>query len=563
MAAQRNAVPESSSPEVLDLRNANGIVGAFGTLQRSETGTKSWRRKFRVLLVIAGPGLIVMGGGNDAGGVQVYAQLGQDYGMKLLWCLFLLFPILFFCQEMVVRLGAVSGVGHGKLIFARFGRLWGTFSVADLFIINAVTIVVEFIGVEQSLAFFGIASLWAVLLSAILLFAVMAGGTYRYWERFLIFLVAANFVTFPMAYFAHASVTTTAAGAIPSLPSGLNVTLLLLIVAVVGTTVEPWQLFFQQSNVADKRITPQWISYERLDTGLGVAIEVVGAVVLMAACAFGLAHTREFGNFSDLSATAAALQRHVGHGVGDMLALATLDGSLIGANLTALTTTYTLGDVYPKMRHSLHWKPSQAPWFYGLYAVLVGLSAIVTLAWGNDLGVVIDGVEALNGILLPSALIFLILLANDRAVLGPWTNNTAQNWVAGLIAWTVTTFSLAPLVTTFYPNVTLTQCGYAFAVCTLIGLAAAVVLWRCRPSRPERDRLEPDSSRRPAGMNRAQWRAVLRQRRLDWRTPRIDTLAPPALSVARRISLLTLRCYIIVAIVIMAIKLIQVTTAHH
>jgi len=92
------------------------IVGALGTLKRSETGpSNSWRRKLRVLLVILGPGLIVMGGGNDAGGVQVYLQLGQDYGMKLLWCLVLLFPILFFCQEMVVRLGAVSGVGHGKL----------------------------------------------------------------------------------------------------------------------------------------------------------------------------------------------------------------------------------------------------------------------------------------------------------------------------------------------------------------------------------------------------------------------------------------------------------------
>jgi Mn2+/Fe2+ NRAMP family transporter len=167
---------------------------------------------------------------------------------------------------------------------------------------------------------------------------------------------------------------------------------LLLVVAVVGTTVEPWQLFFQQSNVVDKRITPRWLNYERLDTGVGVLIEVIGALVLMAACAFGLAHTSAFGNFTDISSTAAELQRHVGHGTGYLIALATLDGSLIGANLTALTTTYTLGDVYPKMRHSLHWKPRQAPWFYGLYAVLVGVAAVVTLAWGNDLGVVIDGV---------------------------------------------------------------------------------------------------------------------------------------------------------------------------
>src|SRR6202522_380364 len=299
--------PGSDGPAVLDPQHAGDIVGALGTLKRNETGnTKSWRRKFRLLLVIAGPGLIVMGGGNDAGGVSVYAQMGQDYGMKLLWTLVLLFPSLYVCQEMVVRLGAVSGVGHGKLILARFGKFWGTFSVADLFIINAVTIVVEFIGVEQALSFFGMPDLWAVVLSAILLFAVMAGGTYRYWERFLILLVIANFVTFPvLAFFSPASASTTFAGVVPSMPGGLNATLLLLIVAVVGTTVEPWQLFFQQANVVDKRITPRWLNYERLDTGIGIVIEVVGALVIMGACAFGLAHTRVFGNFSDLSTTMA------------------------------------------------------------------------------------------------------------------------------------------------------------------------------------------------------------------------------------------------------------------
>ena len=563
MASQQNPAPGSAGPAVLDPQHAGDIVGALGTLKRGETGgTRSWRKKLRTLLIIAGPGLIVMGGGNDAGGVQVYAQMGQDYGMKLLWTLVLLFPILFFCQEMVVRLGAVSGVGHGRLIFARFGKFWGTFSVADLFVINAVTVVVEFIGVEQSLSFFGLPGAWAVVLSAVLLFAVMAGGTYRYWERFLILLVVANFVTFPMAYLAHTSVTSTAAGAVPSLPGGLNATVLLVVVAVVGTTVEPWQLFFQQSNVVDKRITPRWLNYERLDTALGVLIEVAGAVVLMATCAFGLAHTTAFGNFADLSSTSAALDRHVGHGVGALLALAALDGSLIGANLTALTTTYTLGDVYPRMRHSLHWKPRQAPWFYGLYAVLVGLAAAVTLAWGSDLGVVIDGVEALNGILLPSALVFLILLANDKPVLGPWANSTAQNWAGGVIAWAVTTFSLAPLVTTFYPDVTLRQCEYAFAACTALGLGVAVVLWRLRPSRHRPVILDPDTNRRPPGMSRSRWRSDLRERRAAWRTPRLETLPRPALTAARRIGLLTLRGYVVFAIVIMAIKLAQVTAGH-
>jgi Mn2+/Fe2+ NRAMP family transporter len=559
--AEQSAAVGRAGPAVLDPQHAGDIVGALGTLRQSEPGRpRSWRRKLRLLLVIIGPGLIVMGGGNDAGGVQVYAQMGQDYGMKLLWTLILLFPILYLCQEMVVRLGTVSGVGHGRLIFARFGKFWGTFSVADLLVINAVTVVIEFIGTEQALSFFGIPGFWAVVGSAGLLFAVMAGGTYRYWERFLIALVIANFVTFPLAYFAHTRVTSAVSGAVPSLPGGLNATILLLVVAVVGTTIEPWQLFFQQSSVVDKRITPRWVNYERLDTGLGVLVEVAGALVLMAACAFGLARTPAFGNFADLSTTAADLQRYVGHGAGALLMLATLDGSLIGANLTALTVGYTLGDVSGKMRHSLHWKPRQAPFFYGLYGALVGLSAIVTLAWGNDLGVVIDGVEALNGILLPSTLVFLVLLANDKAVLGPWANSLAQNWVSGVLVWAVTTFSLAPLVTTFFPDVTLTQCLYAFIVCTAGGLTAGATLWRLRPARHQPVSLAPDGNQRPPGMNRYEWREILRTRRAEWRTPRLETLQRPTLSVSRKIGLLTLRGYIVFAIVIMAIKLVQVTT---
>jgi Mn2+/Fe2+ NRAMP family transporter len=554
---------ESAGLAIRDPQHAGDILGALGTLKQSEPDrTRSWRRRLRLLLIILGPGLIAMGGGNDAGGVQVYLQMGQDYGMRLLWCFVLLFPILFICQEMVLRLGAVSGVGHGRLIFARFGKFWGSFAVGDLFIINAVTVAAEFIGVQQALTFLGLSNAVAIAVSAVLLFLVMAGGSYRSWERFLIALVVLDFVVFPIAYFVHANVASTAAGAIPSLPGGMNAGLLLLIVAVVGTTVEPWQMFFQQSSVVDKRITPRWINYERTDTLIGVLIEVVGAVALMAATAFGLAHTSAFGNYSDLGSTMTALQHHVGHGVGVIVALVTLDGSLIGANLTALTISYTLGDVSPKMRHSLHWKPRQAPSFYGLYAVLVALGAAVTLAWGSHLGVVINGVEALNGILLPSALIFLVLLANDKAVLGPWTNNTAHNWVCGLVVWTVTTFSLAPVATTFFPNVTLKQITGAFIACTVLGLAAAAVIWWLRPSRGRAAPLGPEANHRPPGMNRATWRAVLRDNRLAWRTPRLETLERPPVSASRWVGLITLRAYIAFAIVIVIIKLVQTAAGH-
>ena len=211
----------------------------------------------------------------------------------------------------------------------------------------------------------------------------MAGGTYRYWERFLIFLVIANFVTFPMALLVHANAGTSVAGVVPSLPGGLNATLLLVIVAVVGTTVEPWQMFFQQSNVVDKRITPRWLNYERLDTrdrrhhrgdrGRGAD----GRRRL---------RPRAYQCLRQLQRRQHHRRRpaaHVGHGVGDLMALAMIDGSLIGANLTAMTTTYTLGDMSRRCGTPCTDKPRQAPWFYGLYAILIAVSAVVTLAVGQ------------------------------------------------------------------------------------------------------------------------------------------------------------------------------------
>ena len=132
------------------------IVGAFGRIRRDGTGAFSGRwRRLRTLMVITGPGLIVMVGDNDAGGVATYAQAGQNYGMGLLWTLALLIPVLYVNQEMVLRLGAVTRVGHARLIFERFGKFWGAFSVGDLLILNALTIVTEFIGVSLALGFLG------------------------------------------------------------------------------------------------------------------------------------------------------------------------------------------------------------------------------------------------------------------------------------------------------------------------------------------------------------------------------------------------------------------------
>ena len=160
---------------------------------------RSWAARLLTLLAIMGPGLIVMVGDNDAGGVSTYAQAGQNFGLTLLWTLPLLIPVLIVNQEMVVRLGAVTGVGHARLINERFGQFWGMFSVGDLFILNFLTIATEFIGVSLALGYFGVSEYISVPIAAVSLIAMTATGSFRRWERFMFVFIFANFLVIPLA----------------------------------------------------------------------------------------------------------------------------------------------------------------------------------------------------------------------------------------------------------------------------------------------------------------------------------------------------------------------------
>ena len=563
---------------VLDSAHVGDIVGAFGRIRHD--GTDAYEafsgrfRRLRTLMVITGPGLIVMVGDNDAGGVATYTQAGQNYGMGLLWTLALLIPVLYVNQEMVLRLGAVSRVGHARLIFERFGKFWGAFSIGDLLIVNALTIVTEFIGVALALGFLGCPKIVAVPAAAVLLFAVVAGGSFRRWEGLMFLLIAVNVLIIPMVLMVHPAVKATAAGLVPQFPGGLNSTVLLLTVAIVGTTVAPWQLFFQQSNVVDKRITARWIPYARADLVIGIVVVMAGASVLMAVTAFGLAGTPDAGNFTDAGAVATTLAHHVGHTMGVLFAVILLDASLIGANAIGLATTYAVGDAMGK-RHSLHWEITQAPLFYGGYALLLAVSAAVAFSPDHILGLVTQGVQALAGVLLPSATVFLVLLCNDRAVLGPWVNTVRQNILAWTIVWSLVLLSLALTATTFFkdlPTTTIEAGLAAGAVLGIVGGAVAIIAGRRSSDRREAEVIaqafggglnpeEVDEIDDTPSLTRAERRAVLRQDRANWQTPSLAALDRPVMSPIRRAGLLTLRGYLVLAVVFVVIKVVDVAIA--
>jgi NRAMP (natural resistance-associated macrophage protein)-like metal ion transporter len=252
--ATSGAVSEAPPRErfVLDSAHVGDIQGAFGTIRQQQEGSRDLRSQALALLAIVGPGLIVMVGDNDAGGVATYSQAGQNYGTSLLWVLLLLIPVLIVNQEMVVRLGAVTGVGHARLINERFGRFWGWFSVGDLFVLNFLTIVTEFIGVSLALGYFGLSQYIAVPLAAIALVAITISGSFRAWERSMFVFVFANFLVIPLFFMSHPSLSPIVHDFfIPGIQGGATSASVLLIIAIVGTTVAPWQLFFQQSNIID------------------------------------------------------------------------------------------------------------------------------------------------------------------------------------------------------------------------------------------------------------------------------------------------------------------------
>ena len=542
---------------VQDPAHVGDIQGAFGTVRASDLDrSPSWPRRLRYLLAIMGPGLIVMVGDNDAGGVATYAQAGQDYGTRLLWVLAFLIPVLIVNQEMVVRLGAVTGVGHARLIHERFGRFWAAFSIGDLVLVNGLTIVTEFIGVALAGSYFGIPRWISVAGAAAVLVTFTVTGSFRRWERWMYVLIAVNVVMLPLIFLTHPRPAQMARNfVVPGFPGGLNSGVLLLVIAIIGTTVAPWQLFFQQSNVVDKRITPRWIGYERVDTVIGSFVVVIGAAVLIGIAAFGLGGTAAHGHFSDAGAVATGLGHAVGHHAGALFALVLLDASLIGAAAVTLATSYALGDI-AGARHSLHRGIKDAPVFYGCYAFFLAAAATVVLIPGAPLGLITEGVQALAGVLLPSAAVFLVLLCNDKDVLGPWVNRPWLNAVAGVIIGVLVLLSLVLVAATLFPHLS----GGQLAALVMGGAAAGVAgtgAWAMARWRSARRAGLPDDPEEELDTG-----VVLQAERLTWRMPPLPELPRPRWSPGRRAGMLALRAYLVVAVALVIVKIVELSVAH-
>ena len=399
---------------------------------RSKGARPSPFKGLRVLWLLIGPGILVFLGENDAPSMLSYAATGARFGIGF-FIPFVVFTFLmgFVVQEMTVRLGAVTHRGHAELIFDRFGRFWGLFAMGDLIVGNFLTLVTEFIGIRAGLGFFGIRPTVAVGGSLILVLAAITTGRYWTWERITLALAIFNTLFIPAALLArpdwhavgHALVTWA------PLPSGNRYEILVLILADIGATVTPWMLFFQQSAVVDKGMQPRDIHAGRFDTILGALLATVCAIATILATVPLFHHGINAADFQGAQ-FAEALRPWIGQAGAALFALGIFEAGIVAAIAISTSSAYAFGEVL-QTGQSLN-RPLREAWpFYTILLGSASAAAALVLVPRFPLEFVVLTVNVIAVLAMPPALAFLLLLVNDREVMGEYVNGTWAN-VAGV-----------------------------------------------------------------------------------------------------------------------------------
>jgi Mn2+/Fe2+ NRAMP family transporter len=422
------------------------VLRANGVLVR-----RTWQKHLLTFLMVFGPGLIVMEADNDAGAVSTYMQAGGQYGLHLLWILIVLLPICYFVQEMVARLGIATGKGHAAMIYERFGKWWGRFSLFDLLLVNFLTLITEFAAISLALSAMRVIPYISVPVSALGLTLMVVTGSYLRWERTVIALCLMDLAWFVLAYVVHpdwaAVLSSTVAPTMPA--GGITSSLIFLVIAIVGTTIAPWQLFFQQSCVAEKRLRFSDLKWARLDTLIGATFTVMVAGAMMLMGNYGFVHGIAF---QDPAQFAGAVMPALGHFARNGILLLMVNAAVLGTTAISLASAWAYGEV-KGWEQSLHKKLWEAHGFYATYIACVAAAAIIVLVPHMPLQLVIISVQVFAGLILPSAIIFLQLLLNDHELLGEqWVNRPWNNYINWTIIAVLFALSLLLAAQVMLPN---------------------------------------------------------------------------------------------------------------
>ncbi len=408
---------------------------------------RRFAKAFRLYLLLAGPGLIVMFADNDAGGITTYTVTGAKFGYGLIWFLILLLPVAYVVQEMTVRLGAVTKRGHAEAIFDAFGSFWGWFSFIDLALVNWLTLVTEFIGMTAALLIFHVPPILTIIVVSVIMALMVLQGRYWTWEKIAIIFAAVNLIYIPAAFLVHPSVSDVLhQGLVPHFPGGFTSTLFFFLMANIGTTIAPWMIFFQQSAVVDKGMKEKDIPWGQFDTLLGSAFTVIVAIFCVV-----VTGTVLLGTNVESAAQAASLLLSTSPFLGTLIAIGLFDAGFLGAICISLASSWAFGEVFG-WAHSLNLRVREAPWFYACYFFALIMAGAVVLIPGAPLVLITLFVQVIAVTLLPAALVFLILLLNSEEVMGRYKNTPLQNIVSSAIVIAIIILSTLYGISTLFPG---------------------------------------------------------------------------------------------------------------
>jgi Mn2+/Fe2+ NRAMP family transporter len=385
------------------------------------------RRGLVAFLAVMGPGLIAGIAGNDAGGITTYSVLGADTGYRLLWLFPITIVILAIVQEMAARLGVVTGQGLSDLIRDRFGVRWTAFAMIVLLVANLANTVAEFAGAAAALEIFGIPPIVTVPIVAVSIWALVIWASYRTVER--IFLsVTVVFLAYVASAFLAGPDWNEVGRALVAPRLDVDPTTLLLMVAVVGTTITPYMQFYLQSAVAEKGIAEEELGLERADAIGGAIWTNVIAVFIVVATATTIHATG--GSIETAGDAARALAPVAGDLSSALFAFGLFGASVLAATIMPITTAFVICEAFGW--ESGVGKPFRdAPTFFGIYTFVLAFGALFVLIPGLDPIPVIIGSQNLQGLLLPVVLVFMVLLVNDKRLMGRYRNGRLLN----VLAW--------------------------------------------------------------------------------------------------------------------------------
>ena len=409
---------------------------------------RPYQARLLLLLAVVGPGIITANVDNDAGGITTYSVAGAHYGYALLWMMPLVALALIIVQEMSARLGVITGKGLADLIRESLGVRLTTLILGLLMFVNLANTVSEFAGVAASMQIFGVSKFISVPLAAIGVWLLILRGSYETVER--VFLIASALYLSYVASGVMANPVWPEVGQALVTPNfHLEVGFLTMFVTIIGTTIAPWMQFYQQSAIVDKGIKPEEYGYERLDVVIGSLFAVFVAAFILIACAATLfQHGMTINTAED---AAVALGPLAGKYASILFALGLLNASLFSAAILPLSTAYTVCEAFG-WEASLSRNFKEAPVFFLIYTSFIVLGALIILLPIQSLVQAMIVSQTINGLLLPVILVVMLLLINDRRLMGKHTNGGLFNWITWVTVVILTVLALGLVIATFFPG---------------------------------------------------------------------------------------------------------------